>query len=73
MCGSSWDGQGGSCGVIHLQLGKQGCTSVCGMETFPAEAAIVIQAVSHVQFFATPWATADQAPLSFTVFFPGGR
>ena len=28
---------------------------------------VVVQSLSHVQLFATPWTTARQAPLSFTI------
>ena len=29
---------------------------------------VVVQSLSHVQLFATPWTAAHQAPLSFTIF-----
>ena len=32
-------------------------------------ALFVVQLLSHVRFFATPWTTAHQASLSFTVFW----
>ena len=28
---------------------------------------VVVQSLSHVQLFATPWSVAHQAPLSFTI------
>ena len=28
---------------------------------------LVVQSLSHIQFFATPWTAASQAPLSFTI------
>ena len=28
---------------------------------------VVVQSLSHVRLFATPWTAADQAPLSFTI------
>ena len=28
---------------------------------------VVVQSLSHVQLFATPWTAAHQAPLSFTI------
>ena len=31
------------------------------------EAVIVVQLLSHIQFFATPWTTTYQAPLSFAI------
>ena len=30
---------------------------------------VVVQSVSHVQLFITPWTAACQAPLSFTIFW----
>ena len=29
---------------------------------------VVVQSLSHVWFFATPWTTAQQPPLSYTIF-----
>ena len=29
---------------------------------------VVVQSLSHVRLFATPWTTAHQATLSFTIF-----
>ena len=42
------------------------CTSVTSL-TFFTFAVIVVQPLSHVQLFATPWTAAHQALLSFTI------
>ena len=37
------------------------------MKGMPFPSKLVVQSLSHVQLFATPWTTAHQASLSFTV------
>ena len=37
-------------------------------EAFSGNVFVVVQSVSHVQLFVTPWTAACQASLSFTVF-----
>ena len=46
--------------VTQLRNGKPG--SISGSMAF-----VVVQLLSHVQFFVTPWTAAHQASLSFTV------
>ena len=40
----------------------------CNTSVVPKFVAVV-QLLSHVQLFATPWRTACQSPLSFTIFW----
>ena len=39
------------------------------LSLFPSsvKVAVIVQLLTHVQFFATPWTAARQAPLSFTI------
>ena len=51
----------------ELGLGCRGergvCVCVCVCVSF-----VVVESLSRVQLFATPWAEAHQASLSFTIF-----
>ena len=40
-----------------------------GCESWTIKKAVVLQSLSHVQLFATPWTAAHQASLSFTIFW----
>ena len=40
---------------------------LCKRECWPSLSSVVVQPVSLVQLFATPWTTARQASLSFTI------
>ena len=39
----------------------------CCLATCLYELIVVVQSLSHIQLFVTPWTTAGQPPLSFTV------
>ena len=40
---------------------------ILGINGFPTPPSVVVQLLSHVRLFATPWTAAHQASLSFTV------
>ena len=40
-----------------------------GCESWTIKKAVILQSLSHVQLFATPWTAAHQASLSFTIFW----
>ena len=39
----------------------------CGLAICLYTFVVVVQSLSHIQLFVTPWATAGQPPLSFTI------
>ena len=49
---------------LHKYIYSYGDKNIC-IYTFVA----VVQSLSHVQLFATPWAAACQTSLSFTIFW----
>ena len=54
-----------------FQLSSRGSAPGVPMEQFspahPWQFVVVVQSLSHVQLFATPWTAAHQAPLSSTI------
>ena len=44
--------------------GENSQVQPCGKVLLPHQRIIVVQLLSHVQFFETPWTVAHQAPLS---------
>ena len=45
---------------------RDACRSAQGLD-FPGGPMVVVQVLSHVQLFATPWTEAHQASMSFTI------
>ena len=58
---------------ISVNISAVKSTRICKVESKSAKAGSYkvfdVQSLSRVQFFATPWTVARQAPLSFTVFW----
>jgi len=53
--------------TLSLRLQKVGFPGGLVVKNLPANAGVVVQLRSCVQFFATPWTAAHQASLSFTI------
>ena len=51
--------------VLHLGLDPDYAT--CGKKLGPVGGGGIVQSLSHVQLFVTPWTAACQASLSFTI------
>ena len=49
----------------NLGLSLHGAVSLSSRELFVV--VVVVQSLSHVQLFVTPWTVTHQAPLSFTI------
>ena len=52
----------------NLTLVVKITTLVGGITSMKTVIFVVVQSLSHVRLFATPWTTAHQATLSFTIF-----